>query len=144
MKEVYVVGIDGSNSSIRAAKHAADQASKLGASLKVLHVLEWSPYSFLTPEELEERHKRRGEELERANTAIVGPIIKELSDYDVKVDGDVRYGKIAEEIFTYCKENDASQAFIGHHGERSVATRIFGTVPSALVQISKVPVTVVP
>ncbi len=143
MSEIYVVGIDGSNSSIRAAKHAADQASKLGAHLKVIHVLEWSPYSFLTPEELEERHKRRGEELERANSAIVGPILEELGS-DVVTEGEVRYGKIAEEIYKYCKETGAAQAFLGHHGERSVASRIFGTVPGALVQISDIPVTIVP
>ena len=142
MSKSYVVGIDGSEGSIRTAQYALAQAQSAGASLKVLHVLEWSPYSFLTPEELEERKKRRREELERANSAILEPIIEKLGADGIE--GEVRYGQIAEVISTYCDEIGAEQCFVGRHGGGGLTSRLFGSVPGSLVQISNVPVTVVP
>ena len=142
MSKSYVVGIDGSEGSIRTAQYALAQAQGAGASLKVLHVLEWSPYSFLTPEELEERKKRRREELERANTVIIAPIIDKLGTDGIE--GEVRYGQIAEVISKYCDEIGAEQCFVGRHGGGGLTSRLFGSVPGALVQISNVPVTVVP
>ena len=80
MSNKYVVACDGSAASERALAYAIDHARRDGASLLVAHVLEWSPYSFLTPEELEERHKRRGEELARAKTALIDPILESISN----------------------------------------------------------------
>ncbi len=142
MSKSYVVGIDGSEGSIRTAQYALAQADKAGASLKVIHVLEWSPYSFLTPEELEERHKRRQEELERAKTAVIGPMLEKLGSDSAE--GEVRYGQIAEVISNYCDEIGADQAFVGRHGGGGLTSRLFGSVPGILVQISNIPVTVVP
>ena len=42
----YVVAVDGSDGGIKAAKYALAKASDAAAELKILHVLEWSPYSF--------------------------------------------------------------------------------------------------
>jgi len=69
MSGKFVVGYDGSEAAQRALDFAIDRAAAQGGSVLIAHVLEWSPYSFLTPNELEERHKRRREELERAETA---------------------------------------------------------------------------
>ena len=76
----YVVACDGSDASSRAINLAVDLAASNGASVILAHVLEWSPYSFLTPTELEERHKRRGEELDRAKTALLDPIVDSIKD----------------------------------------------------------------
>ena len=142
MSKSYVVGIDGSEGSIRTAQYALAQAEKAGASLKVIHVLEWSPYSFLTPEELDERHKRRGEELDRAKSAIIEPVLGKLGSESTE--GEVRYGQIAEVMSKYCDEIGAEQCFVGRHGGGGLTSRLFGSVPGSLVQISNVPVTVVP
>ncbi len=142
MSKSYVVGIDGSEGSVRTAQYALVQAEKAGASLKVIHVLEWSPYSFLTPEELEERHKRRQEELERAKSAVIVPMLEKLGGDNIE--GEVRYGQIAEVISSYCDEIGADQSFVGRHGGGGLTSRLFGSVPGVLVQISNVPVTVVP
>jgi nucleotide-binding universal stress UspA family protein len=140
----YVVAVDGSDGGIRAAKYALHKAMHASAELKIIHVLQWSPYSFLTPEELAERHKRRGEELQRAKTAICEPAIKALGTTPVPLSAEVRYGNIPEVISQYCTEVNASQVFIGRHGGGQLATRVFGSVPATLIQISDVPVTVVP
>jgi nucleotide-binding universal stress UspA family protein len=140
----YVVAVDGSDSGIKAAKYALEKASHAAAELKILHVLEWSPYSFLTPDELAERHKRRGEELKRAQSAICDPTIQALGATQVPVSTEVRYGQIADVINQYAGETGASQIFVGRHGGGQMSTRIFGSVPGKLIQISDIPVTVVP
>jgi nucleotide-binding universal stress UspA family protein len=144
MSKIYVIGIDGSKGCIRAAEYAAEHAVKANASIKLLHVLQWSPYSFLTPEELGERHKRRSEELHRAQTALIEPMIKRLATEGLTVEGEARYGEIAEVIHNYSEEVGATHAFLGRHGDSGLMTRIFGSVPAALIQVSTIPVTVVP
>lgn len=145
MSNVIVIGIDGSEGSIRAVEYAAKHAKASQSTLKVIHVLEWSPYSFLTPEELEERHARRKVELTRAQTSIVDPVVAKISEGDVNVESEVRYGNVVDAIANFCDEVNASQVFIGRHGGGSkLSSRFFGSVPSNLVQVSKVPVTVVP
>jgi nucleotide-binding universal stress UspA family protein len=144
MSNKFVVGIDDSEDCVRAAKFAQSMAGGADTSIHIIHVLEWSPYSFLTAQELEERHKRRGEELERANSAIVAPMLQKLEGGGSEITGEVRYGGIAETIAKYCEEISADQVFVARTGDSQLATRLFGSVPSTLVQISNVPVTVVP
>ena len=86
MTNKYVVACDESPASDRALQFAIDQASTSGASILIVHVLEWSPYSFLTPEEIEERHKRRSEELARAQSALVDGLVAKVSGAGVEVD----------------------------------------------------------
>ncbi len=144
MSVIYVVGVDGSEGSVRAVQYAVDQASKTNAAVKIIHILEWSPYTFLTNEELAERHKRRRDELERAKTAIVDLVVTKINEQGVSIEGEVRYGHVAEQLQQYCEETGAGHMYIGRHGGGAISTRIFGSVPGALVQISNIPVTVVP
>ena len=46
----------------------------------VAYVIEWSPYSFNTPEENEKRHKRREEEIERAQSQVLDPLVASLQE----------------------------------------------------------------
>ena len=110
----------------------------------VAHVLEWSPYSFLTPEELEERHKRRKEELNRAESALLGPVMDELSKSGVSATSALRYGQVAETLCAIIKDTGASQVVIGRTGHSSLSSRLFGSVAASLAQASPVPVTIVP
>ncbi len=144
MAEIYVVGIDGNEGSVRAAQYAVDHAAKTNAAVKIIHILEWSPYTFLTNEELAERHKRRKDELERAKTAILDLVIKEINEQGVSIEGEVRYGHISEQMQQYCDEIGANHVYIGRDGSGPISARVFGSVPGALVQISNIPVTVVP
>lgn len=144
MSEKIVVGYDGSASAKSALAFASDRAKASGATLVLAHVLEWSPYSFLTPEELAERHKRRTEELARAETAVLGPVVASLKASGVTVSTELRYGHIAETICAIASEQGASQIVIGRTGHSELATRLFGSVAGALAQAAPVPVTIVP
>ncbi len=144
MPDVFLVAYDGSEGAKRAAKYAANHAKSTGGSLLIAHVLEWSPYTFLTPNELEERHKRRGEELERAETALVKPLLDELSGTGVKTESVIKYGHVAETLCKIASDSGAAQIFIGRTGHSMMSTRLFGSVAGSLSQIAPVPCTIVP
>jgi len=144
MSTKYVVACDGSAASGRAVKVAVEQAKLSGASLLLVHVLEWSPYSFLTPEELEERHKRRNEELKRAQTALVDPLIESLSGEGVEASAMIRYGHVTQTLAEIADKEGAAQIFIGRTGESALTKLIFGSVAASMAQIAPVPCTIVP
>lgn len=144
MSETYLIAYDGTEGSRRAARFAARRASLAGADLHVLHVLEWSPYSFLTADELAERHRRREEELDRARQHIIDPLVQELTHDGNRVTSEVRYGHVAEVICEVASERPAQLLFIGRTGDSKLLARVLGSVPGTLVQIAPIPVTVVP
>ena len=139
-----VLGYDDSEAAKSALDFAADLAKAHGCELVIAHVLEWSPYSFLTPEEIEERHKRRNEELERAETALLEPAKARASGSGAAVRTVMKYGHIAETLMKIVKDEGASQIVIGRTGHSSISARLFGSVAGSLAQASPVPVTIVP
>lgn len=144
MSHKIIVGFDGSDASERALAYAVDQAKSKGAVVVIAHVLEWSPYTFLTPQEIEERHKRRSEELTRAETAVLDPVVAKLADSGVSVETLMKYGHIAETLCEIATEQSADQVVIGRMGNSSMSARIFGSVAGTLAQVAPVPVTIVP
>ena len=144
MSQTIVVGYDGSDSAKAALAFATSLAKVQGGSIVVSHVLEWSPYSFLTPTELEERHKRRGEELGRAEAAILAPAIQGLAGTGLEVSTALKYGNIATTLGDIAKEQGADQIVIGRNGEPGLSSRVFGSTAISLAQAAPVPVTIVP
>ena len=144
MKDIMLVGIDGSPESQRAATFAAGRAKLNNAHLIVVYVIEWSPYTFNTPEENEVRHKRREEEISVAQERVLDPLLKQLRDLSVEVSGVMRHGHPAQVLNDLAADHGAIQTFIGRRGHSRLKNLLFGSVASDLVQTSRVPVTVVP
>lgn len=72
MTTKLLVGLDGHSSGDRALAYGEEMAKLIGAcELLVVFVIEWSPYSFQTPEENAQRHKRREEEISTAKERVV-------------------------------------------------------------------------
>ena len=128
----------------RALEFAVERVRAQGGTIVLAHVLEWSPYSFLTPTELEERHKRRREELERARDAITSTVVAELEKEGIGVETEIRYGKAHDVLGQVARDHDAVQIIIGREGQSSLGARIFGSVAAALIQSAPVPCTIVP
>ena len=144
MTQVLLLGIDCSECSDRAIDHAAKWAKASNIRLYVVHVIEWSPFSFNTAQENAERHKRYEDELERARSQIIDPIIERLHNEGVDAEGVIRHGHPAETISALAMELNATNIIIGRTGQSPIKTKLFGSVASTLVQISSEPVTVVP
>ena len=144
MSEVMIVGVDGSEPGMRAAEFAANVASAHNAKLLIVYVIEWSPYTFNTPEENEQRHNRREREIEAANSSVLQPLVEKLSGCGTSLEGLVFHGHPAKMLNRVALDNAASQIFIGRTGGSGISQLLFGSVASNLVQTAAVPVTVIP
>lgn len=143
MSQTIVVAFDGSDSAVRAAHHATQQAKVSGAEVLLAHVLEWSAYSFLTPEEVAERHRRRGQEVDRAQS-VLDPISAEVRSAGVSCRSMVKYGHVAETLCEIVRSENAGAIVVGRTGTTGLSARIFGSVAGTLAQVAPVPVTIVP
>lgn len=144
MTSTFLVAVDGSAGSDRAVNFAAERAQESKSKIVLAYVIEWSPYSFHTPEELAERHVRREEEIERAQTKLLGPVADLLKAKGIEVEQVVHHGHTSETLGKIASDTGSSEIFIGRKGESRVASLLFGSVTASLVQTSPVPVTVVP
>ncbi len=144
MSRVLLVGVDCSECCERALEYAASWAEASKGQLIVVHVIDWSPFSFNTPQENEERHKRREIELDRAHKEIIDPLVSELRERGIDARGVIRHGHPAETLSAVGEEFGVTNIIIGKTGSSRIKTQLFGSVANTLVQVSKVPVTVVP
>ncbi|SIS84614.1 Nucleotide-binding universal stress protein, UspA family [Roseivivax lentus] len=139
-----LVGYDGSEPSDRALDHAVALAKSHDTSIILVHVLEWSPYSFLTQEELAERHARRKDEMARAESAVLKPALERVSASGLKIEPVIQYGHSAEILARVAKEKGADQIIVGRDGSGGLAARLFGSTAATLIQIATIPCTIVP
>ncbi|MFN3232591.1 MAG: universal stress protein [Alphaproteobacteria bacterium] len=144
MAQLYLVGIDGSEPSNHAVAYAAEQAASVGAALLLAHVIDWSGYDFMGPEELAERHKKREAEIAAAEEKIMSPAKALAAKYGVEAETMVRHGQATEVLLGLIAERDVSQVFVGRNGQSRFEALIFGSTTNALAQHSPVPVTVMP
>ena len=143
MKELYIVGFDDTEASRRAVDFAAERAKAASGSLLLLFVIEWSPYSFLTNEEIAERHVRRKSEIARAE-ALVAPVAESVRERGVECEALVRYGNAAELLCEAAEERGAVQIVVGRNGDSPLKSRLLGGLVISLAQASPVPLIVVP
>ncbi len=144
-KTTIIVGLDGSEAGARALAFAKQQAKLIGdCAITICYVIEWSPFSFQTPEENEQRHKRREEELSMAHDRIVDPAVKETEAAGLEVEGIVKHGDVSDILEALATKQKASQIVVGRVGARGIKERLFGGVTGRLAAASSVPVTIIP
>ncbi len=144
MTTKLIIGLDGHSSGDRALSFGEKLANLIGdCELVIVYVIEWSPFSFQTPEENAERHKRRDEEITMATGRIIAPALEKLSASGIKGSGIVRHGDVSQTIIDIAEEEKADQIIVARTSEGGFANRIFGSSTSNLVMGANVPVTVV-
>ncbi|UWQ17290.1 universal stress protein [Jannaschia sp. M317] len=144
MTTKLVVGLDGHGSGERALAHAQRLAQLIGdCEIVVAYVVEWSPFSFQTAEENEQRHKRREEEISTATERMITPAVAALEAAGLSASGIVRHGDVADTLNAISKEVGAEQIVVARSSEGGFAKRFFGSSTSNLVMGASVPVTVV-
>lgn len=139
-----VVGLDGTDTGDRALAFAKDLAKRIdGCELLAIYVIEWSPFTFQTAEENEQRHKRREEEIALATSRIVDPAVAALKEAGFAASGLVRHGDVAETLNKLTVDNGGSQIIVGRSSADGFTKRLFGSSTQNLVMHADVPVTVV-
>ncbi len=144
MPHKIVVGLDGSAAGSRALGHAQMLAKLIGeCELILVYVIEWSPYSFQTPEENAERHKRREEETSVAHSRVVDPAVAAATSSGFSARGLVKHGDVAELLDKIAVKEGAEQIVVARKSDRGLVQRFFGSSTGNLVMHASVPVTVV-
>lgn len=144
MTTKLVIGLDGQSTGERALAYAKNMANLIGdCELLVVYVIEWSPYTFQTPEENAERHKRREEEISVALERVVDPAVAALKAEGHKVRGLVKHGDVADTLNRICNEEGGQQIIVCRSSDGGWAKRLFGSATANLVMNATVPVTVI-
>jgi DNA-binding transcriptional MocR family regulator/nucleotide-binding universal stress UspA family protein len=139
-----VIGLDGHGSGDHALAFAKDLAAHMSdCELIVVYVIEWSPFSFQTPEENAERHKRREEEISIAMERVVTPAVQSLKEAGLAARAIVRHGDVADTIDRIAHAEGASQIIVARSSSGGLTSRLFGSSTANLVMNARVPVTVV-
>lgn len=144
MSSVFMVAVDCSECGERAVEYAVQRAKEANSRVYVAHIIEWSQFSFSTALENAERHKRREEELHRAHTEIIDPIVDRLKNEGIDAEGLVRHGHVADTLNSLAKTKGVTNIILGRQGASKLKSHVFGSVGSRLVQSADCPVTVVP
>ena len=145
MTTTLVVGLDGSPTGEKALAFAKEHARALGdCAILICFVIEWSPFTFQTPEENEQRHRRREEEIALARERVVDPAVRKARKDGCTVEDHVAHGDAAEILARVAKARGAAQIVIGRVESRGLADRLFGGVSGRLIAASSVPVTIGP
>ena len=139
-----LVGVDSGDASTRAVEFAVEATRGLDAELVIAHVIHWSPFTFNTPSDNEERPRKRAEEIEQARTAVVNPMVALAQESGHQVRSEIRHGQPARTLIALAKEAEAAQIVVGRTGDSGFTEAVFGSVVGRLAQTSPVPVTVVP
>lgn len=140
-----VVGLDGSAQGEKSLAHAKRLSRLIGeCELLLVYVIEWTPYSFHTAEELAQRHKRREEEIDQARNHVLAPAATGLESEGFTVTQVVRHGDAAQILEEVAIEFGAAQIVVGRTGERNLRERLFGGVSGRLIASASVPVTIIP
>ena len=138
MYETIVVPTDGSENARRAADHAVDIASKTGATVHAISVVDATRLGPFTPTDVEIsdiRSSLRGE-AERATEAVV----ERCRNASIDCVTAVRVGVPHETIVDYADEVAADLLVVGTHGRTGVPRALLGSVTERVVRTSDVPV----
>jgi nucleotide-binding universal stress UspA family protein len=139
MKRI-LVAVDGSESSLKAARMAVDIARRFGAKLTLVHVV---PRLLLPPDvygltiaEVEKEHRAYADTLlDKSESA--------LDTAGLETSRTVLYGSPAEAIAEEAAAGDVGLVVVGSRGHGAVARMFLGSVSDRLVHISPKPVLVV-
>lgn len=141
---VVLIGIDNGDASTRAVQFVLQVTDPADTELCLVHVIHWSPFSFNTPEENDERHRRREREIEAADVQVVQPMLHLVETAGRHAKTEIRHGNPSETLLDLAEQYQAAHVVVGRTGDSGLRQAIFGSVASRLVHHATIPVTVVP
>lgn len=126
-----LVAVDGSESSTRALRRAAEYADRFGAILHVVHVTD---HETEATDEVLERAEATLAELD-----IDAEVALDVIEMDVPTDREV-----GRELLEFVEREGYDHLFMGHEESGVVERAIVGSAAETVIRDATVPVTVVP
>ncbi|GII66043.1 universal stress protein [Sphaerisporangium krabiense] len=133
-----VVGVDGSPSSVTAARYAAEDARRRGAGLRVVHVSE--PWMYVQPLATPPGFQ---DSLEEASRAVLAQAADEARDQapDLEIETVSRVGDVRTELLR--QSHDAEALVVGTRGHGGFLGMVLGSVSIGVAGHAGCPVIVV-
>ncbi len=146
--ESVLVGVDRSDASKRALEFTLRRAKLNEWRVKVVHIINWSPYSYVMPEEFEGQKGAMRDQTAKAQQEVLDPLLEwaaseKLSD-GVELVAEVRHGRPSEDLSDLAAHEGHDMIIVGRVGEANLRSAIFGSTASRLAQHAPVPTLVVP
>jgi nucleotide-binding universal stress UspA family protein len=143
-KKLYLVAVDGSEWSERAAARAVSLASETGARVEFLTVIPWSGYQPMSVEELATRPLAKEKEETHANEVVLKPLLEKHKDSGVVISTRHDWGDPVDITKKIAKADHANMVFVGRRGRSRLSDLILGSVANALAHSLGVPIVLVP
>lgn len=141
---VYLVAVDGSEWSERAAERAVSLAKSTKAEVHFITVIPWSGYQPLTLEEVTNRPLDKKLEEKHARSDVLKPLNKRFEDSGVTIENELFWGNPKEIIHEQAKKEHVNMIFVGRRGRSKVINLVMGSVADALAHTAGVPIVLVP
>lgn len=138
MEHPLIVGVDGSESSLQAVDWAADEASRSGVPLHVVHASLWERYESAVPSVETERPSER---VLAEHIAASAAERAQLRAPELKVRADVLPQDAASALLD--RDGEASALVVGSRGRGAVAALLLGSVSLKVAARAHCPVFVV-
>jgi len=135
-----LVPCDGSDSALRAVRHAASEAKSAPADLELLYVI--APVTAVTLAEALSAQQLDARFPPQAREALQ-PAIDILEQERVRYTVYCRLGEAAAEIAAHVRETGCSAVIMGTRGKGALASLIIGSVATEVVHLVDVPVTLI-
>ena len=143
-KRLFLVAVDGSEWSERAAMRAVNLAAEIGATVKLVTVIPWSGYSPISIEELASRPIAKKEEEQHARNKILNPLVEANAEKGVEISTHFDWGSPVEVIQRLARDEHANMVFVGRRGRSKLSDLILGSVANSLAHSLGVPIVLVP
>lgn len=140
----YVVGIDGSEWSERAAVRAVNLAKATNAEVKLVYVLDYSTLRPLTVEAIVPPTLNQEEAERDANQQTLEPLINRFADSGVVITSECIWGEPVATLHEQVKELNANMLFLGRRGRSALVDLLLGSVANKLAHYTGVPIVLVP
>jgi nucleotide-binding universal stress UspA family protein len=143
MYKKILAGVDGSETSMKALKHAIELAEIHDSELHIISVLEEFKLPFASEYELwanESRDEQVSKVLEEMNSAVMS--IK-TDDIEIDVETRIEEGKPAKIITEIAEQEGFELIVIGAKGLGRVEEFLLGSTSREIVNTSKVPVLII-
>ena len=136
MYKKILVTVDGSEPSTKAAQHAAEIASAMGASITLFHVE--VPFTVIeTPSDLKDHIER---ETQQRGQRVLKQAKEKLHKYNITVNIETASGHPANEICKKAKDDNYDLVVIGSRGLGEIKSFLMGSVSKQVVTHSDCPV----
>lgn len=141
---LYIVGIDGSEWSERAAAKAFELAKDTGAHIKLIYVMNYSVSSPMLMDGVVPPPVNYKEEEKGIHAQVITPLTEQYKDSGVAFESEIIWGEPVELLRDKIKSERAHMVFVGRRGRSRIADIIVGSIANKLAHCVGVPIVLVP